>query len=115
MWWRFCDGFTYRRTYLGLLLFLGLGFRFLNMENRFTSLMSRSIYTIYIFHFLILYGVATAVSPLFEITPVTYWVVVILTLAFSLLLHVFLIERSPFLSFVFNGRKLSNKEIRIRA
>ena len=95
--------------------FLGLGFRFLNMENRFTSLMSRSIYTIYIFHFLILYGVATAVSPLFEITPVTYWVVVILTLAFSLLLHVFLIERSPFLSFVFNGRKLSNKEIRIRA
>lgn len=83
---------------------LDIGFRFLNKSNRFTALLSSSIYTVYIFHFFVLYVIGVTVFSIIQLNALMYWVLVATTIIVCLFMHYALIDRFSVLKLFFNGR-----------
>ena len=84
---------------------LDIGYRFFNRSGTLTQLLSASIYTVYLFHFLILYVVALAVGQILAQSSLFYVVVVCLSIGLALALHFMVIARNSWLQLLFNGRK----------
>jgi glucan biosynthesis protein C len=63
-----------------------------------------SIYTVYLFHFLVIYIWGLLLRGVINSDPALYFVVVVLTFATTFALHHWLIERVPALRLMFNGR-----------
>jgi glucan biosynthesis protein C len=63
-----------------------------------------SIYTVYLFHFLVIYIWGLLLRGVISSDPALYFVVVVLTFATTFALHHWVIERVPVLRLMFNGR-----------
>jgi glucan biosynthesis protein C len=71
-----------------------------------TRFLSRSIYSVYLFHYLLIYILAHALAG-FDLEPLALYLLIVLgtyLIAFSL--HHWVIERSSVLSLLFNGKKI---------
>ena len=83
---------------------LALFRRLADFSSPSSRLMSRSIYTIYLFHYLIIYLLATAWTQMAEIGQIGVLIIVALTGLIGTLLHVFVIEKISLLALLFNGK-----------
>lgn len=81
-----------------------------NGRSRILAELSRTIYTIYLFHYLIIYLIAIAYKAVLPLNAVGYLVIVALTVLASYLLHVIVIDRYPVLKLIFNGRKTTKSQ-----
>jgi len=90
---------------IGLLLWVFR--RLIKGPNRVLSLVSGSVYTVYLFHYLALMALAVALRPFIDNPHVMYGLVVVLTFAVTIALHEWVIARSPWLRFLFNGRPVA--------
>ncbi|MGB0750040.1 MAG: acyltransferase family protein [Magnetospiraceae bacterium] len=80
-------------------------------KNSIGTLFSKSIYTIYFFHYLLIYAVSSFVFPDAGMTWLIFFAISFSTIAIGLLLHLFLVEKIWLLRFLFNGR-LPNTNLR---
>jgi glucan biosynthesis protein C len=97
----FTLGFT-NVCMIGLLMWVFR--RLVTGPSRVLSLISGSVYTVYLFHYLAVVGLAVALRPVIDNPHVLYALVVVLTFAVTIALHEWVIGRSPWLRFLFNGR-----------
>lgn len=88
---------------------LGLFARFFDRSTPLAAALSRSIYTIYLFHYLIIYGFATFYAAVLPIDAAAFWVIALATILAGYLLHILVIEKIPLLGFVFNGKPIGDR------
>ncbi|MBM9593909.1 acyltransferase family protein [Roseitranquillus sediminis] len=77
---------------------------FLSGERIWVARLSASVYTIYLFHFTLIYALALALGPVVEGVYALYACVVPLTFGFGYVLHFGLVARVPALGWLFNGK-----------
>ncbi|KDE39245.1 Glucans biosynthesis protein C [Nitrincola lacisaponensis] len=92
---------------------LDLGYKFLNIKNKATTLLSESIYTVYIFHFIVIYILATLLTKPFEMNILDYVTISVITISICIMAHIYLIKKSNLALLVFNGRLKKAKETSI--
>lgn len=78
--------------------------RFLSGERIWVARISASVYTIYLFHFTLIYLLALALRPFFENIYLLSSCVLLGTLILGYVLHCKLIAKVPALSWLFNGK-----------
>lgn len=83
---------------------LWLGNLFLNIDTKLTRVLSNSIYTVYILHYLLLYIFAICYRELFPPGIAMYPIVVAITIVTGVLFHQLFTERSAVLRFALNGK-----------
>ena len=87
--------------------------KFLDRRSYVSALLSGSVYTIYLFHFLVIYMLAALLAPIPDHGSIfLFSVICILTFAMTLSIHVFLIRHSDFLLFIFNGRRKTLRQVK---
>jgi len=91
-------------AFFGASLCIGLFGQFFSARSRFSRFFSDASYTIYLFHHLLVIVFAWALLSLDWSPVVKFLVVIILCLASTAYLHVFLISRVPVLRLFFNGK-----------
>lgn len=100
----FTLGFT-NVCMIGLLMWVFR--RIIKGPSRALSLVSGSVYTVYLFHYLAVMALGVALQPFITNPHVLYALVVALTFAVTIALHEAVIARSPWLRFLFNGRPMT--------
>ncbi|MDO5647785.1 acyltransferase family protein [Paracoccus sp. (in: a-proteobacteria)] len=81
--------------------------RFGNMTGAVQRLLSESIYTVYLFHTLLLYGIAWAFGMYRGDLTLLHWVgFTAFALLAGLAIHVWVIRPVPLLAFLFNGKPM---------
>ncbi len=78
--------------------------RFFDKANEKMRSMSRSIYSVYLVHYLTIYALANAFKTVWEVDAGMYFVVVTLTLLITTMLHRHVIEKVDILMFLLNGK-----------
>lgn len=78
--------------------------RFLSGTSALGSMLSQSIYSVYLLHFITIYMLCWIVAPLDLPKPVFFFTVAFATIALTLPCHRYLIARSDILEFLFNGK-----------
>lgn len=82
---------------------MAIFFRLFNRPSKFVSLAIDSIYTVYLFHFLLLYLVSQ-ILPI-PVSEKPFWIAAsLITLAVGFFFHLFFVRKSKFLSLLFNGK-----------
>lgn len=66
--------------------------------------LSRTIYTVYLFHYGIIFALAVLITTPATIDAMHYWLIAFATIAIGIALHLVVIERVALLSFLFNGK-----------
>lgn len=83
-----------------------LGFRYLgNQENRVVTVLTRSMYTIYLLHFLLIFLIGFSLAPFISQDIVLYFSICGLTILIGLIIHERLVSRIPLLTFLLNGKR----------
>ena len=93
---------------------LALFRRFLSAPKAWVGALNDSVYSIYLFHYFVIYALAVWLVPIFDPFWVYYAFVAALTGGVAFALHRFIIARSRFLALLFNG-KTGGKGGRARA
>lgn len=78
--------------------------RFLNWHNHFLRLLSSSIYTVYLFHYILIYMIAVYVPVFDRGTPLQYFFVSAVVFVAALGLHVGIVQQLRPVGFLFNGK-----------
>jgi glucan biosynthesis protein C len=78
--------------------------RFITIDTKASRMLSDSVYTVYLFHFIVIYAVAVAMGVSGVDTPLVFLSVVLTTFLLTVALHRWVIEPAPLLRFLFNGR-----------
>lgn len=84
---------------------LDIGYRFLNIKNKATALLSESIYTVYIFHFIIIYLISVTIFTNINISIAIFMAISTATIITCLGIHIYIIRKSYVAQYIFNGRK----------
>lgn len=71
--------------------------------------LSRTIYTVYLFHYGIIFALAVLITTPATITVMHYWLIAFATIVIGIALHLVVIERVALLSFLFNGKSARRK------
>lgn len=72
--------------------------------SRITSILGASIYTVYLVHFFLIYAIASLLKPTGLEGPALFFVTSLSAIALGLALHFWVVDRSPVLTFLLNGR-----------
>lgn len=75
-------------------------------HNRAVSALTNAIYSIYLFHYPILFAMALLIAPYLGDGLAAFFTNITLTFAAAFLLHHFVIARAPLLRLLFNGRPM---------
>jgi len=78
--------------------------RFLNQENKIVTVLSQSMYTIYLLHFLLIFLVGMVVTPFVPFDLLAYFVICVVTIVIGLVIHTKLVMKAPILLLLINGR-----------
>jgi len=89
---------------------LALFHRWIDRRNDLSDLLSRSIYTVYLFHYLIIYLLATLWVQVLPMDKTAFVAISVATAMAGILLHSLVIERIPLLNFLFNGKLVAKAE-----
>lgn len=87
-----------------IMTLIGVSDLIFRQSHHWVTVFTRSMYTVYLIHMLLIYTLATLLTPIGLRGPVLYITVVGITLAIGVTLHERVIRRSPGLMFLFNGR-----------
>lgn len=99
--YHFTRGFT-NLCVIGLILSL---FQYvITGPSRPLRFVSESVYTVYLFHYLVIYALATAIEPYITNDDVLFIFVSLSTIVIGLAIHHGIIKNSRWLMFLFNGR-----------
>lgn len=90
-----------------VLLLMSLFERVLSTKNRLVELVVQSIYTIYLFHFLLLFVLGSGLRSLGLDGAVLFWATTLGTISVGFALHHMVITRFRMLTFLFNGKRLA--------
>lgn len=77
---------------------------YVNWSSHLTLAVTEAIYTVYVFHFLVIYLVAVTLIDTSSASISSFFIVSGVTLLITFVLHHFLVKRSRVLRFLFNGR-----------
>jgi glucans biosynthesis protein C len=86
------------------LAIMWFGLKFLDRASRTMNLLRSSIYTAYLFQYLLIYLAANAIGALRDQPAIFYTILVCWAVLAGVGLHVFVIARSSTLLYLFNGR-----------
>ena len=75
-------------------------------HNRAVSALTNAIYSVYLFHYPILFAMALLIAPYLGDGVAAFFANITLTFAAAFLLHHFVIARAPLLRLLFNGRPI---------
>ncbi len=79
---------------------------FANRASKVTSLLTNSIYTVYLLHFLLVYAITAFLSQFdIDVSGIVLLLVCMITICIGLATHVFLVARVPMLELIFNGKR----------
>ena len=81
--------------------------RFFSAPSRPVEVLTGSIYTVYLFHYLALYAFALLLAPVLKSDAALYFACVALAFSATFALHRLVVSRVPFLRLLFNGRPIS--------
>lgn len=83
---------------------LWLGSRWLDFRSPLTEFLSRSIYTLYLAHYLIIYALANTLKAVMPIGIPAYFLIAFATVGIGLWLHATVVAKSQILTVLYNGR-----------
>ncbi len=78
--------------------------RWFDRTGPFAALLSRSIYTVYLFHYLLIYALAPVWAQWFAMDGFAFFGIAFVAGVLAIGLHTVVIENIPLLSFLFNGK-----------
>lgn len=102
-------GLAIARCWICLAL-LYWGQKWFSAHNAVTDTLSRAIYTVYLLHYGLIYGLVVGLGGTIAFGgPIDYLALVVAVVAISLAIHAFIVSPSRILTYVMNGR-LSNSK-----